>query len=186
MLAGPSELLVLADDSAVPATVAADLLAQVCSLYFTRILFLHICASESVCNRVSSTPAVVLLQWKRGGEGGGFVPHAVEYKGKEYHGQSYVLSLTQPAHTHSQAEHDTLALPVLVTTSEKLVPLVEDELKKQLAVLPTAPTASVSVGRGFAVVCPSMEVAIDITNRVAPEHLELLVENADEVFYFFS
>lgn len=81
----------------------------------------------------------------------------------------------------AQAEHDTLALPVLVTTHSPLVAKVEAELTKQLSVLPTAETARVAVKRGYVVVCSSMEEAVDITNRVAPEHLELLVENAEEV-----
>jgi phosphoribosyl-ATP pyrophosphohydrolase/phosphoribosyl-AMP cyclohydrolase/histidinol dehydrogenase len=107
MLAGPSELLVLADHTANPATVAADLLAQ--------------------------------------------------------------------------AEHDTLALPLLVTTDESLVAKVEAELTKQLAVLPTAPTASVSLASGYVVVCKDMASAIDITNRLAPEHLEVITANEDDV-----
>jgi phosphoribosyl-ATP pyrophosphohydrolase/phosphoribosyl-AMP cyclohydrolase/histidinol dehydrogenase len=75
MLAGPSELLVLADDSADPEIIAADLLAQ--------------------------------------------------------------------------AEHDVVALPVLVTTSKELLEKVEVELKKQLEVLPTKETASACMHFGF-------------------------------------
>ncbi len=108
MLAGPSECLVLADETADPAFIAADLLAQ--------------------------------------------------------------------------AEHDTDALPVLVSTSEALVVKVEDELTKQLAVLPTKETAAVSTSKGFAVVCPDLETAIAVTDTLAPEHLEVQVADSDAVW----
>jgi phosphoribosyl-ATP pyrophosphohydrolase/phosphoribosyl-AMP cyclohydrolase/histidinol dehydrogenase len=81
----------------------------------------------------------------------------------------------------AQAEHDTLALPLLVTTDESFVAKVEAELTKQLAVLPTAAVASVSLASGYVVVCKDMDTAIDITNRLAPEHLEVITANEDEV-----
>jgi phosphoribosyl-ATP pyrophosphohydrolase/phosphoribosyl-AMP cyclohydrolase/histidinol dehydrogenase len=90
MLAGPSECLVLADKTANPATVAADLLAQ--------------------------------------------------------------------------AEHDTDARPILVTT------------------LPTANVARVAVDRaGFAMVASNMKEAIELVDRIAPEHLEVMTENSKAV-----
>uniref|UniRef100_A0A7S1CP79 Histidinol dehydrogenase n=1 Tax=Bicosoecida sp. CB-2014 TaxID=1486930 RepID=A0A7S1CP79_9STRA len=107
MLAGPSECLVLADDTAKPDVVAADLLAQ--------------------------------------------------------------------------AEHDVDALPILVTVDESLVAKVEAELTAQLATLPTADVARVAVRRGYAVVCGSMDEAIAACDTVAPEHLEVMVRDADEV-----
>ncbi len=105
MLAGPSELLVLADEGADPATVAADLLAQ--------------------------------------------------------------------------AEHDVDALPILVTTHEPLIAAVERELEAQLAALPTAATAREAVARGFAVAVASIDEALAVIDRVAPEHLELDVRDAE-------
>ena len=106
MLAGPSELVVLADDTADPAMVAADLLAQ--------------------------------------------------------------------------AEHDTDAMPALVTTDPTLPGKVDRELERQLLTLPTAAVASVSLRRGFAVVCRSLEEAFDVCDRIAPEHLEVLVRDVQE------
>mmetsp|Transcript_16811 Transcript_16811/g.30139 ORF Transcript_16811/g.30139 Transcript_16811/m.30139 type:complete len:907 (-) Transcript_16811:245-2965(-) len=103
MLAGPSELLVLADETADPETIAADLLAQ--------------------------------------------------------------------------AEHDTVAVPMLVTTDESLVPKVEQQLTVQLHNLSTKGTAAVSLlNNGFVVVCESMEEAIAAADFLAPEHLEVLTK----------
>jgi len=107
MLAGPSELLVLADASADPALIAADLLAQ--------------------------------------------------------------------------AEHDADALPALVSLDESLIAAVERELAEQLRDLPTAATARQALKNGFAVLAPDLTVAVAICDRLAPEHLEVMTENADEV-----
>jgi len=108
MLAGPSECLVLADKTANPATVAADLLAQ--------------------------------------------------------------------------AEHDTDARPILVTTVPEMVDLVNAELTKQLETLPTANVARVAVDRaGFAMVASNMKEAIELVDRIAPEHLEVMTENSKAV-----
>jgi len=107
MLAGPSELVVLADDTADAATVAADLLAQ--------------------------------------------------------------------------AEHDPDALPVLVTTSSHLADAVEAELGRQLATLPTRNTAAVALENGFAVVAEDLDSAIDVCDRLAPEHLQVVTEDSDQV-----
>mmetsp|Transcript_8076 Transcript_8076/g.9268 ORF Transcript_8076/g.9268 Transcript_8076/m.9268 type:complete len:431 (+) Transcript_8076:208-1500(+) len=107
MLAGPSECLVLCDETANPAVIAADLLAQ--------------------------------------------------------------------------AEHDTDALPILVTTSEPMIEAVNKELKKQLETLPTAGTASVSAAKGISVFCETMEEAIKITDIFAPEHLEVMTANSQDV-----
>jgi histidinol dehydrogenase len=107
MLAGPSELLVIADDTADPKTVAADLLAQ--------------------------------------------------------------------------AEHDVVAMPILVSTSEQLIAKVEAELTQQLEVLPTKATASEAVKGGFAVLVDDIKAAIEVSDKVGPEHLELLVADAESV-----
>ena len=107
MLAGPSELVVLADDTANPEIVAADLLAQ--------------------------------------------------------------------------AEHDPDALPILVSTSRRLADAVERELAKQLDVLTTKDTASAALMGGFVVIVDDLDVAVDVCNRLAPEHLEVLTEEADQV-----
>lgn len=107
MLAGPSELLVFADDTADPATIAADLLAQ--------------------------------------------------------------------------AEHDPDAVPILVCTSEETIRQTEEELRIQLAVLPTQPTAEAALKNGFAVFVPSIAHGIHVCNTLAPEHLEVMTRNAGEV-----
>lgn len=108
MLAGPSELVVLADGSADPETVAADLLAQ--------------------------------------------------------------------------AEHDPQATPILVTTGgEAFAARVDQALATQLAVLPTADTATPALENGFTVLAKTIEEAIEACDRLAPEHLEVLCEDADEV-----
>ena len=101
MLAGPSELVVLADASADPSVIAADLLAQ--------------------------------------------------------------------------AEHDDDAVPVLVTTEAALADAVDAELALQLATLPTAATARRALDNGCAVIAPDLEAAIGACNRLAPEHLEVMV-----------
>lgn len=107
MLAGPSELAVLADDAADPKTVAADLLAQ--------------------------------------------------------------------------AEHDPEALPVLVTTSEKLATAVEEALDRQLAGLPTREVAEAALENGFITVVPDLDAAISVCDRLAPEHLQVMTKEAEKV-----
>lgn len=102
-IAGPSEILVLADDSADPAYIAADLL--------------------------------------------------------------------------SQAEHDEMASALCVTTSRALADAVAAEVARQLEALPRRDIAAVSVReRGAILLADSLDEALDTVNRLAPEHLELLVE----------
>lgn len=107
MLAGPSELVLVADETANPKTIAADLLAQ--------------------------------------------------------------------------AEHDVDARPFLITTSRDIAERVNEAIVRQLNVLPTAEIARQSLGNGAAIVCQTMEQAIEICNDLAPEHLELHCENAEEI-----
>jgi len=108
MLAGPSELLVLADDAADPEVVAADLIAQ--------------------------------------------------------------------------SEHDTAAVPELVTTDESLIAKVEAALTRQMADLPTADVARVAVAKnGWCVVAPDMDAAISLCDKAAPEHLEVHTRDANAV-----
>ena len=107
MLAGPSELVVFADHTADPATVAADLLAQ--------------------------------------------------------------------------AEHDPDAIPILVSLDKELVKAVDDELVRQLDVLPTKDTASAALENGFAVIADDIDTGVDLCDRIAPEHLELILEDVQPV-----
>lgn len=107
MIAGPSDVLVIADESANPALVAADMLAQ--------------------------------------------------------------------------AEHDTMARAVLITDSRALAEAVSAELELQLKELPRAEIASKSIeNNGLIIIASSISEAVDIANSVAPEHLELCVDNAFE------
>ncbi len=106
MLAGPSELLVVADNSADPAKVAADLLAQ--------------------------------------------------------------------------AEHDPDARPFVASTERTTLEAIQLELGKQLQDLPTAETATRALQNGAAIICADREELLTLCNRIAPEHLELTIRNADE------
>ncbi len=104
MIAGPSEILVVADESASPKNVAADLL--------------------------------------------------------------------------SQAEHDRLASAVLVTDSAVLAKDVQKELEKQIQVLERCAIARESIDKnGKIIVANTLDIAIDIANELAPEHLELCLDH---------
>lgn len=81
----------------------------------------------------------------------------------------------------AQAEHDVAALPALVTTSAALAERVEAELALQLAGLPTAAVARAALANGGVVVCATLDEACDVAGRLAPEHLELLVQDPDAV-----
>lgn len=107
MLAGPSELVLLADDSADAETIAADLLGQ--------------------------------------------------------------------------AEHDADARPFLVTTDQNVAEAVNDALATQLETLPTAKSARQALANGAAIVCDSIDQAIDVCNAIATEHLELHCRDAAAV-----
>ena len=78
----------------------------------------------------------------------------------------------------SQAEHDKLASAVLVTDSEELALAVQQELERQIPLLERAEIARASIDQnGKIIVAPTLDVAIDIANEIAPEHLELCVDN---------
>ena len=77
----------------------------------------------------------------------------------------------------SQAEHDRNASAVLVTDAPGLAAAVSAELEKQIPLLERAEIARASVdGNGKIIIARSIEEAIDVSNRLAPEHLELCVE----------
>ena len=107
MIAGPSELAVLADHSADPEVVAADLLAQ--------------------------------------------------------------------------AEHDYDAIPILITSSEQLADAVERALESQLQTLPTAPTARNALKNGYTVLVPTLEAGVEVCDRLAPEHLQVMTKQDEEL-----
>lgn len=107
MIAGPSEILIVADSSANPAFVAADLL--------------------------------------------------------------------------SQAEHDEDAVPILVTPDENLAKEVQEELKKQAITLGRRKIAEASLRNNcHLLVTDTLQEAVDMANKIAPEHLELSIENPEQ------
>ena len=78
----------------------------------------------------------------------------------------------------AQAEHDKMSTAVLITDSEKLAKAVQAELEKQLAVLPRREIAEASVARnGKIIVTEDIDTAVSIANEIAPEHLELCLDN---------
>ena len=78
----------------------------------------------------------------------------------------------------SQAEHDKNASAVLVTDSAALAQAVSDELERQIPLLDRAEIARASVdNNGKIIVADTLDVVIDIANEIAPEHLELCVDN---------
>ena len=78
----------------------------------------------------------------------------------------------------SQAEHDRLASAVLVTTSMDLAEKVAEEIETQLKKLPREEIARESIdSNGKIIVCDDLSKAIEISNEIAPEHLELVVDN---------
>lgn len=78
----------------------------------------------------------------------------------------------------SQAEHDRLASAVLVTDSEELAIDVQAEIEVQLKKLERFEIARESIdNNGKIIVAETLEKAVDIANEIAPEHLELCVDN---------
>lgn len=77
----------------------------------------------------------------------------------------------------SQAEHDKMASAVLVTDSGELAKAVQAELERQIPLLPRSEIARASVdNNGKIIVAENLDLAIDIANEIAPEHLELCVD----------
>ena len=78
----------------------------------------------------------------------------------------------------SQAEHDKLASAVLVTDSETLAKAVQAEIERQLPLLERQEIARASIdNNGKIIVAGDLAVAVQIANRIAPEHLELCMDN---------
>ena len=89
---------------------------------------------------------------------------------------------SDPAHLAadllSQAEHDRMASAVLVTDSQALAEAVRDELERQLPLLERCEIARESIDRnGKIIVADDLRTVIEIANEIAPEHLELCVDN---------
>lgn len=93
---------------------------------------------------------------------------------------------SNPAHAAadllSQAEHDVNASAVLVTDSRELAQKVSAELEKQLPLLPRYEIARKSIdNNGKIIITESIAQAITISNLLAPEHLELMVDNPFDI-----
>ncbi len=81
----------------------------------------------------------------------------------------------------SQAEHDRAASAVLITTSFELAEKVRDELEIQIPKLTRADIARASIdGSGKIIIAENIEAAVDVSNELAPEHLELYVNDPFE------
>jgi histidinol dehydrogenase len=81
----------------------------------------------------------------------------------------------------SQAEHDAMASSILVTPSERLAGAVLEILNTEAETLPRKDTIRASLdAHGACIITKDLEEAVTIANHVAPEHLELMVENAHE------
>ena len=82
----------------------------------------------------------------------------------------------------SQAEHDELSQSILITKSSSFANKVNIEVKKIIQILPRAKIAKLSIKNyGTIIVCKSDKEMIDITNQIAPEHLEIKVKNYDTI-----
>ena len=101
-------------------------------------------------------------------------------------GPSEILVLadgkSDPAHVAadllSQAEHDPLACAVLVTDSQTLADAVNRELERQIPLLPRGEIARASIDDwGKIIVAEDLRQGVEIANEIAPEHLELMVED---------
>ncbi|WP_242214004.1 histidinol dehydrogenase [Bacillus cereus group sp. BfR-BA-01383] len=77
----------------------------------------------------------------------------------------------------SQAEHDERATAICITTNVQLAKEIEREIEKQLETLPRSEIARESIKRNGAIcIVPSLEEAFQLSNEIAPEHLELHIK----------
>ena len=82
----------------------------------------------------------------------------------------------------AQAEHDVDARPFLILTDASIADAIDQQLLQQLAELPTGEVAKQSLANnGAMVMCDNVEEAIAVCNRLAPEHLELHLADAEAV-----
>lgn len=81
----------------------------------------------------------------------------------------------------SQAEHDVLASAILLTNSEKIASETVEALKRQVEAMPRKDIIKKSLkDYGAIIVCQNLSEAVDFANELAPEHLEMCVENPME------
>jgi histidinol dehydrogenase len=80
----------------------------------------------------------------------------------------------------AQAEHDEAAQSILITDDEGLARAVRSEVDRQLIDLPRAKIAGASWrDNGAVILCPSLEAALPLIDRLAPEHLEIMALDAE-------
>jgi histidinol dehydrogenase len=80
----------------------------------------------------------------------------------------------------AQAEHDEAAQSILITNDAGLARAVEAEVERQLESLPRAKIAGASWrDNGAVILCPSLDAALPLVDRLAPEHLEIMADDAD-------
>jgi histidinol dehydrogenase len=80
----------------------------------------------------------------------------------------------------AQAEHDEAAQSILITNDAGLARAVEAEVERQLETLPRAKIAGSSWRlNGAVILCPSLAAAIPLIDRLAPEHLEIMADDAE-------
>ena len=80
----------------------------------------------------------------------------------------------------AQAEHDEAAQSILITDDANLARAVEAEVKHQLESLPRAKIAGASWrDNGAVILCPSLKAALPLVDRLAPEHLEIMADDAE-------
>ena len=82
----------------------------------------------------------------------------------------------------AQSEHDPLASAILITTNKKLAEKLPAEIERQLINHPRLEICQESISKwGLIVLCDNLETCAKLSNRFAPEHLELLVEDPKEL-----
>lgn len=78
----------------------------------------------------------------------------------------------------SQAEHDEEASAICIATSEKLAKAIQDEVTRQVAELDRKDIIQLSLERnGRMIVCPILDDAFELVNAIAPEHLQLMIND---------
>ncbi len=86
----------------------------------------------------------------------------------------------------AQCEHDKEARAYLISTSKKFIQQVKNHAEKFLETLKTKETAKISFEKSIGIEVNNIEQAIDLSNKKAPEHLELCIDNAKEFINGFT
>ena len=82
----------------------------------------------------------------------------------------------------AQAEHDPFASAILLTTSSKLATKVRDEVNKKLRNHPREEICSKSIKDwGLISICEDLETCVELSNKFAPEHLEIIIDKPDQI-----